>query len=119
LPFNKHINYAVGVLSGVGTNLLSTDPNNTTNVINSLQFRAFGALKQLNYGNGLQLTMGYNAMRQQPISMKVGPGGTGTVLDYSYEYYDANSKNNNRIRKIIDGLDGAYATTYNYVSAIM
>ncbi|MBL8171822.1 MAG: hypothetical protein JNJ50_26925 [Acidobacteria bacterium] len=30
-----------------------------------------GALKSLNYGNGRRLTMGYNANRNQPISMKV------------------------------------------------
>ncbi|MBI3428356.1 MAG: hypothetical protein HY011_36000 [Acidobacteria bacterium] len=63
----------------MGTNLLGTDASNTTNVINGLQFKAFGAIKQLNYGNGLQLTMGYNANRQQPITMKVGPNGSGSI----------------------------------------
>jgi RHS repeat-associated protein len=115
--FEKRVNYAyntVGALSGVGTNLLGSDPNNTTNVINGLSFKAFGAIKQLNYGNGLQLTMGYNANRQQPISMKVGPNGTGTILDYSYEYYDAQGHNNNRIRSITDATDGAYSVSYTY-----
>jgi RHS repeat-associated protein len=114
---NKNVNYAyntVGALSGVGTNLIGTDPNNTSNVINSLSFKAFGAIKQLNYGNGLQLTMGYNDTRQQPISMKVGPNGTGSILDYSYEYYDANGHNNNRIRSIVDGTDSAYSVNYSY-----
>jgi hypothetical protein len=83
--FEKRVNYAyntVGALSGVGTNLIGTDANNTTNVINGLQFKAFGAIKQLNYGNGLQLTMGYNDTRQQPITMKVGPNGTGSIITH-------------------------------------
>ena len=46
-PFNKTVNYAynsVGGLSGVGTNLIGSDPNATTNVINSPTFRASGAI---------------------------------------------------------------------------
>ena len=117
VTFDKRVNYAyntVGALSGAGTNLIGTDPNNTSNVINSLSFKAFGAIKQLNYGNGLQLTMGYNANRQQPITMKVGPNGTGSIIDYTYEYYDATGNNNNRIRKITDGVDSAYTVNYSY-----
>ena len=60
--------------------------------------------------------MGYNANRQQPITMKVGPNGTGSIIDYTYEYYDSTSggKNNNRIRKITDGVDSAYTVNYDY-----
>ncbi len=115
--FSKTINYsynAVGALSSVGTNLLGTDPSNTTNVLNTTSFRATGAIRQLNYGNGLQLTMTYNANRQQPLTMKVGPNGTGTIVNYTYDYYDANGYNNNRIRKITDNVDSAYTVQYNY-----
>src|SRR5581483_4705426 len=115
--FNKNVNYAynsVGALNGVGTNLWGTDPNNTTNVLNTTSFRASGAIKQLNYGNGLQLTMGYNANRQQPISMKVGPNGSGTILNYAYEYYDTNGHNNNRLRRVADNLDSNYTLNYSY-----
>jgi hypothetical protein len=105
--FYKTINYnynTVGALAGVGTNLLGSDPNNTTNVLNTTSFRATGAINQLTYGNGLQLTMGYNANRQQPLSMKVGPNGTGTVVNYTYDYYTAGGQNNNRLRKVLDNL---------------
>ncbi len=94
--------------------MLGTDPNNTTNVLNTTSFRATGAIKQLNYGNGLQLTMTYNANRQQPLTMKVGPNGAGTIVNYAYDYYDANGYNNNRIRKITDNVDSAYTVQYNY-----
>src|SRR5262249_4516851 len=36
------------------------------------------------------------------------------IIDYTYEYYDANGKNNNRIRKITDNVDSAYTTDYAY-----
>ncbi len=46
--------------------------------------------------------------------MKVGPNGTGTIVNYAYDYYDANGYNNNRIRKITDNVDSAYTVQYNY-----
>ncbi|MFN8003428.1 MAG: hypothetical protein U0X75_20710 [Acidobacteriota bacterium] len=52
-------------------NPIGSDPNNTTNVLNTVTFRGSGALKSLNYGNGRRLTMGHNANRKLPISMKV------------------------------------------------
>ncbi|MDX2033540.1 MAG: hypothetical protein SF339_22880, partial [Blastocatellia bacterium] len=117
--FNKTTNYAynaVCVLAGVGTNLIGSDPNATSNVLNSVAFRASGALSGLNYGNGRRLTMGYSALRQQPVSMKVdlASNPSDRIIDYAYEYNDANGKNNNRIRKITDNLDAAYTTTYTY-----
>ncbi|MGH9803017.1 MAG: hypothetical protein ACRD82_21845, partial [Blastocatellia bacterium] len=116
---NKNINYAyntVGALGSIGTNLIGTDANNTTNVLNAVSFRASGALKQLNYGNGRRLTMGYDDNRNQPTSMKVDRTNNSAdkVVDYAYQYYDANGKNNNRIRQITDNIDTAYTTSYLY-----
>ncbi|MFN8005041.1 MAG: hypothetical protein U0X75_28965 [Acidobacteriota bacterium] len=36
------------------------------------------------------------------------------VIDYQYEYYDANGNNNNRIRKVIDNVDSSFTTDYLY-----
>ena len=58
--------------------------------------------------------MKYNANRQQPITMKVGPNGTGSIINYTYEYYDASGNNNNRIRSITDGVDPQYSVQYSY-----
>jgi RHS repeat-associated protein len=79
-------------------------------------FRASGALSGLNYGNGRRLVMGYNANRQQPVSMKVDRASNPSdkIIDYAYQYYDANGKNNNRIRQITDNMDPAYTTSYLY-----
>jgi RHS repeat-associated protein len=117
--FNKNVNYAyngVGALGGVGTNLIGSDPNATTNVLNTVSFRGTGALKSLNYGNGRRLQMGYYAQRQQPASMKVDRvnNANDKIIDYAYEYYDAHGKNNNRIRTITDNVDSSYTTTYLY-----
>jgi len=117
--FNKTINYAynaVGALSGVGTNLIGSDANATTNVLNTVSFRASGALNSLNYGNGRRLTMGYNDNRNQPISMKVDQvnNTSDKIIDFQYEYYDASGNNNNRIRKITDNVDTVYTTEYLY-----
>ena len=93
----------------MGTNLIGSNPNATENVLNSLTFRASGALSSLNYGNGRRLTMGYNANRNQPISMKVDRASNPSdkIIDYQYDYYDANGKNNNRIRKVTDNCQQA------------
>ncbi|QQS47439.1 MAG: hypothetical protein IPM66_01900 [Acidobacteriota bacterium] len=116
--WTKNVNYdynSVGALSGVGTNITGADPNATTNVLNTTTFRASGAIRSVNYGNGRRLTMGYNANRQQPVSMKVDrTDGSDTIVDYAYDYYDANGYNNGRIRKITDNVDPAYTTTYTY-----
>jgi RHS repeat-associated protein len=116
--FNKNVNYAynnVGALSGVGTNLIGTDPNATANVLNTVTFRATGALNRVNYGNERRLTMGYNANRQQPTTMKVDrTDGTDPILDYGYDYYGADGLNNNRIKKITDNVDAAYTVDYKY-----
>ncbi|MEK7830226.1 MAG: carboxypeptidase-like regulatory domain-containing protein, partial [Acidobacteriota bacterium] len=115
--YDKTINYdynPVGALSAIGTNM--TGGNTSNNVLNTVTFRASGALKQLNYGNGRRLTMGYDDNRNQPTSMVVDRTNNPAdkVVDYAYQYYDANGKNNNRIRQITDNLDTAYTTSYLY-----
>jgi len=115
--YDKNVNYAyntVGALASIGTNLIGG--NTATNVLNNLTFRASGALNQLNYGNGRRLTMGYNDNRNQPTSMVVDRTNNPAdkVVDYAYQYYDANGKNNNRIRQITDNIETAYSTTYTY-----
>ncbi len=122
--YSKTVNYAynaVGALSGVGTNLIGTDASNTSNVLNTVAFRASGALRSLNYGNGRRLTMGYNDNRSQPISMKVDRTNNSAdkIIDYSYEYYMTDpetgaSVNNNRIRRIVDNISPEWTTDYLY-----
>ncbi len=60
--------------------------------------------------------MGYNDQRNQPTSMKVDllSNPSDKVVDYAYDYYNANGNNNGLIRKVTDHLDGQYTTTYQY-----
>jgi RHS repeat-associated protein len=117
--FNKTVNYdynSVGALAGVGTNLIGSDPNATTNVLNTVSFRGSGALKTLHYGNGRRLRMNYWELRSQPKGMTVDRASNPSdkIIDYLYEYNDASGNNNNRIRKITDNVDTSYTTTYLY-----
>ncbi|HMV48351.1 MAG TPA: hypothetical protein PKD31_11405, partial [Blastocatellia bacterium] len=92
--FNKNVNYdynGVSALKGIGTNLLGSNPNTTTNVISAATYRAGGAVNVLSYGNGRRLTMGYYQQRSQPASMKVdlASNPADKIIDYSYDYNDA------------------------------
>jgi len=116
--FSKNINYAytsAGALSGVGSNLIGTDPNATTNVVSLTGYRAFGATTSATYGNGRTLAMGYSEQRHQLTSMIVQKSdGSDRIVDKSYEYYDTNQANTGRLMKLTDHLDPAYSVTYYY-----
>jgi hypothetical protein len=115
--FNKVVNYkynSAGALSGVGTDWTGTDPNSTTNVLNTTSYRAFGSLKQLSYGNGRRLRLGYSNSRHQLSSMIVDQSdGSDPIVNYAYQYgvYDSGLgvwRNDGRITKITDNVDAAY-----------
>jgi len=116
--FSKNINYAynaAGALSGVGTNLIGTDPNATSNVVSVTGYLAFGATTSATYGNGRTLSMGYSEQRHQLTSMIVQKNdGSDRIVDKSYEYYDSNQANTGRLMKQTDHLDPAYSVTYAY-----
>jgi RHS repeat-associated protein len=118
--FNKNINYAynsVSALSSIGTDLIGTNPNATTNVLSSSTYRAWGAENILIYGNGRRLTTGYHLQRPQLASMKVDlvSDPTQKILDYSYDYiHPTTGKNNNRLYKLTDHFDSGYTTNYIY-----
>gem|GEM_PF-2074565 len=116
--FSKQINYArtyASTLASIGTNLLGTDPTNTTNVVSLTGYRAFGAITGATYGNGRTLSMGYSEQRHQLTSMIVQKSdGSDRIVDKSYEYYDTNQANTGRLMKQTDHLDPAYSVTYYY-----
>ncbi len=117
--FVKNVNYAynaVGGLSGIGTNIRSGGAaNDTTNVMSGFQYRGFGAVKQVNYGNGKQLKASYDAKRLQMtyLSVHAASNENDKIVSLDYNYYNGGS-NNGRVQKITDYLDGAYTATYAY-----
>ena len=103
-PFNSRIDYAYDN-SGRLTGVTGTSFGNITLYATGAKYRAWGALKSLDYGDTKTLTVGYNG-RLQPNSFEV-PG----VLKKSYEYYEDGS-----LKKINDLLEvnSKYDRLYKY-----
>lgn len=64
----RNVNYAynyAGSLTGTGTDLISGGSStNTTNIINTLNYRVFGGVKSLNFGTNPRLMqISYDARR--------------------------------------------------------
>ncbi|HKO18643.1 MAG TPA: PKD domain-containing protein, partial [Acidobacteriaceae bacterium] len=77
-----------------------------------IEYRAWGAIKRLTYGNAVNLDLGYNARLQvTQQSLKApgtpAPGQVNRVNDYTY-YPDG------RVSFISDGADHSYDRSYTY-----
>jgi YD repeat-containing protein len=101
-PLNVTINYGhdqAGRLSGVTGSGDSAVPTFASN----MQYRAWGAVKHLDYGNGRTLDATYNS-RLQSTSFQI-PG----VISKTYEYYA-----DNRLRFSSDLIDHRFDRFYSY-----
>ncbi len=108
---NYGYTYGLG-LASVETDLITGDSN--SNIVNSLAYRGFGGIKQMNYGNGRRLEVGYGLERQQLQSLAVKKqDGSDSIIDLSYDYENG-GKNNGRIQKIIDNTNPQSSKTYIY-----
>ena len=87
--WEKSVNYDYsygGALMRVGTNLIAGDATN--NVANTFNYRAFGALKNVTYGNNRKLSLSYNQKRSQLGNLQVRrTDGTDPIMNVSYDYY--------------------------------
>ncbi|OLE51636.1 MAG: hypothetical protein AUG51_22035 [Acidobacteria bacterium 13_1_20CM_3_53_8] len=79
-PTNASISYSHDQMGRV-TAITGSSFANVTQYASNMQYRAWGALKGLTYGNNLTLTVGYNT-RMQPASFSI-PG----VISKSYDYH--------------------------------
>lgn len=115
--FSRTVYYGynyTGAPSNVGTNMAPGVPFNT-NVMSGFNYRAFGGLKNANFGNGRRIEMGYSHHRHTMSTMKVYTvSNNDTIINNGYDYYGSTGTNNGRIQKINDYVDGAYTTTFNY-----
>ncbi len=111
--FNKQVNYAynaTGALTGIGTNLIGSDPNATTNVISALSYRAFGAASSVSYGNNRTATLSYSTDLMRLTQMKLArPDGTDKLVEQGYSYTE-----NGLLSAIGNTVDSAYAMGYEY-----
>ncbi len=107
LLWEKNVNYArnnTGAVSGIGTDLIGTNPNATTNVASAFGYRAWGMPLTVDYGNGTRLTADYNTERQQLKNYQVQQIGNGSVLlQQHYDYYE-NGINNGKVRRLADNV---------------
>jgi hypothetical protein len=80
-----------------------------------LSYRAFGALKSANYGNGRRIEAGYSHHRNNLTSLQVKlQNGTDTIINQGYDYYLSSGTKNGRVQKVTDYVDSNYMTTYEY-----
>jgi RHS repeat-associated protein len=92
-------NYVTGILNGVTT----TQGETITTLASNMTYQAFGGIKSLAYGNGLNRTITYDNQG------RVGTIVTGGVQNVTYAY-DANLN----VTAITDNLPTARNKTYGY-----
>jgi RHS repeat-associated protein len=110
---NYDYNYT-GAPTKIGTNI-NPLAGVSDNVMKNLEYRAFGALKSGDYGNGRRIELGYNADRLHLTSHKVIKASPDeAIIDNSYDYYGTMEWSNGRVQKITDNLDPNFTTTYGY-----
>jgi YD repeat-containing protein len=117
--WSKTVNYGyngIGAPTKIGTNLVSIGGLDTTNnVMRNLTFRAFGALKDADYGNQQRVELSYSADRLNLTRLKAYKSTPipVNIIDKNYDYYNGGG-HNGRLQKVTDALDGSFTTTYIY-----
>jgi YD repeat-containing protein len=101
-PFGVTVNYAHDA-SGRMTSISGTASGSSTTYASNMQYRAWGALKSLSYGNTRSLSVSYNT-RLQATHMEV-PG----VMSSNYLYYA-----DGRVSAASDNLDARFSRSYIY-----
>lgn len=84
-PFGSTIYYGYDKIGRL-KEVTGTYFGSTNNYASNAQYRSWGDLKHLDYGNGLQMNMTFNN-RLKPATFKVDGSGQ-LVMEKSYTYYD-------------------------------
>jgi RHS repeat-associated protein len=116
--WQKEVNYSynyTGAPTTIGTNLVSIGGLTTSNnILRDLNYRSFGAVKNVNYGNGRRMEATYDSNRMSLYQMVIkSQAGAGVIVNQTYDYHQGGA-NNGRIQKITDNWDGTYSATYTY-----
>jgi YD repeat-containing protein len=113
-PFSTQVGYThdqAGRLSGV-TNSGAT--NFSAQYLSNIQYRAWGAAKNVDYGNGVHQHVDYNA-RLQPSASSVSnvakpwPYVPSATLNWTYDYYA-----DGRVHHAYDADDNRFDRSYSY-----
>jgi YD repeat-containing protein len=100
--FNSTTSYAYNQ-AGQLASVAGSGPNSVPSYISQIGYRAWGAPKQIGYGNGLSMTMSYNGRLQ--VSSFTIPGLLGETLSY---YSDG------RVHTSQDTIDRTFDRAYTY-----
>lgn len=84
------------------------DETRYRDVINNINYAAFGSVRQKVYGNGLVNSVYFNS-RMQPVRIQ-----HGNALDLSYQFYDSMGGNNGDVISITDNIHAEKSSTYSY-----
>jgi YD repeat-containing protein len=95
-PYNRQFDFSFDK-SGRNTSVNGTVYSGVTNYSSNLQYRAFGTVKQINYGNQTTATMTYNN-RLQPNSYRL-MDGTQTLFGKDYSYTTGTNNDNDGLLK--------------------
>lgn len=110
-PFNYQSDYSFDK-TGRATSIIGSgygDLPSTQAVVSDMQYRAFGSLKQANYGNGTQTAMQYND-RLQPSVFRLTDTSNNQIL-FGKDYYyttGANNDNDGLVKRSVHYNDAMY-----------
>src|SRR5229473_223475 len=106
-PFGSQFSYARSNQSGEISSVSGSGSNSASSYVGSLSYRAFGAAKQIGYGNGRQLSLSYdNRLRLTQWNI---PGVMG--WNYAYNYFN---ENNGRVTYAQNVNDSTLDRSYQY-----
>jgi YD repeat-containing protein len=97
-PFGAIINYGLDKIGRLTSVAPSTSYGGTSSFVSNAQYRAFGALKHLEYGNGVVMDTTFNS-RLQPETYSLGTSSVD-VMDKAYQYYP-----DGRLKHVDDALN--------------
>src|SRR6185369_13635232 len=106
-PWNVTINYGIDT-AGRLANVTGVNYG-VSSFINSIGYRAWGAPKQVAYGNGRTASMNYNSRMQTSHLEIPSVGGLQSVMSIDYQYHA-----DGRLRYSHDILDPRFARSYAY-----
>lgn len=110
-PWSVYIGYTYDQIGRV-TGVTGSGYLNYTTYASNMQYRAWGALKQMTYGNNLQLSVGYNS-RQFMSQWKVVKPNNDGVTGYNY-FYNNFSENTGRVTYAQNLWDSSLDRSYDY-----
>ncbi len=113
-PWNNEVTYAsdsVGRTTSIGANSFDGRTNGATAFTSGLSYRAFGAIKAMNYATDdvTAISLEFdNALRPTSYS-STSAANNDDIQDRNYTYY-----NDGMIHNVDNAVDGKYSQTYEY-----